>query len=307
MDLRHLNYFLVLAEELHFGRAAERLHISQPPLSRMIQLIENDLGVLLFERTKRSVILTPAGQDFLQDARQMILQMQTVKKRLAIYGQGETGTLRIGYVGAVMHSNLPALLAEFAKSHPHINLQFEELPNHKLVHELNNGTLDTAFVRTWLHPEKLEEKLIVSEKFVAVLPVAHSLSSKNKISVHELANEQFITFTRECGPTIFDSFLVLCSNAGFTPQISHHASQLNSVLRLVESGFGISLLPENVAKGYALQLKFIPLENTEEAVPLIMLNRKENPNPALLHLQNHLVKSSSNEKEISEKLIVNHL
>jgi DNA-binding transcriptional LysR family regulator len=291
MDLRHLNYFLVLAEELHFGRAAERLHISQPPLSRMIQQIENDLGILLFERTKRSVILTPAGLDFLQDAKQMILQMQTVKKRLAIYGQGETGTLRIGYVGAVMHSKLPSLLAMFTKTLPHISLQFEELPNHNLVHELNNGTLDVAFVRTWLHPEKLEEKLILSEPFVAVLPINHSLSNKKIISIKELINEKFITFTRECGPTIFDSFLVMCSNAGFTPQISHHASQLNSVLRLVESGFGISLLPEQVEQGYALNLKFIPLENVEEAVPLIMLTRKENPNPALLHLQNHLLKS----------------
>jgi len=291
MDLRHLNYFLILAEELHFGRAAERLHISQPPLSRMIQQIENELGVLLFERTKRSVILTPAGLDFLQDAKQMILQMQTVKKRLAIYGQGETGTLRIGYVGAVMHSKLPSLLASFTKNLPHISLQFEELPNHNLVHELNNGTLDVAFLRTWLHPEKLEEKLILSEPFVAVLPVNHVLSNKKKISVKELINEQFITFTRECGPTIFDSFLVMCSNAGFTPQISHHASQLNSVLRLVESGFGISLLPEQVEQGYALNLKFIPLEDTAETVPLLMLTRKENPNPALLHLQQHLLKS----------------
>ncbi|QNK64043.1 LysR family transcriptional regulator [Pedobacter sp. PAMC26386] len=291
MDLRHLNYFLVLAEELHFGRAAERLHISQPPLSRMIQQIENDLGVLLFERTKKMVILTPAGLDFLQDAKQMILQMQTAKKRLAIYGQGETGTLRIGYVGAVMHSKLPSLLSAFTKSLPHLNLQFEELPNHSLVHELNNGTLDVAFVRTWLHPQKLEEQLILSEPFVAVIPIDHSLSSKKIISVKELINEQFITFARECGPTIFDSFLVLCSNSGFTPQIAHHASQLNSVLKLVESGFGISLLPEQVEPGYALNLKFIPLENAKETVPLIMLSRKDNPNPALLHLKNHLLRA----------------
>ncbi|WP_052496361.1 LysR family transcriptional regulator [Pedobacter lusitanus] len=290
MDLRHLNYFLILAEELHFGRAASRLHISQPPLSRMIRQIEDELGVLLFERTKRSVTLTPAGFDFLQDAKQMILQMQTVKKRLAIYGQGETGTLRIGYVGAVMHSRLPELLAGFREKYPHISLHFEELPNHNLVHELNNSTLDVAFVRTWLHPEKLEEKLILSEPFVAILPINHSLSKKKNISIKELVNEKFITFTRECGPTIFDSFLVMCSNAGFTPQISHHASQLNSVLRLVESGFGISLLPAQVEQGYALNLKFIPLEDAEETVPLIMLNRKENPNPSLFHLQNYLLK-----------------
>ncbi|MDP4265646.1 MAG: LysR substrate-binding domain-containing protein [Bacteroidota bacterium] len=290
MDLRHLNYFLVLAEELHFGRAAERLHISQPPLSRMIKQVENELGVLLFERTKRRVILTSAGVELLQDAKQMVLQMETVKKRLAIHGKGETGALKIGYVGAVMHSGLPALLSAFAKNFPHIHLQFEEQPNTNLLHGLNNGTLDVAFVRTWLHPETLQEKLILNEPFVAVVPAKHSLARKNKIAIKELKNETFITFTRECGPTIFDSFLALCSNAGFTPHVLHHASQLNSVLRLVESGFGISLLPANIESGYKLKLKFIPLENARETVPLIMLTRKENSNPALSHLQCHLVK-----------------
>ena len=291
MDLRHLNYFLVLAEELHFGRAAERLHISQPPLSRMIQQIENELGVLLFERTKRSVILTSAGLVLLQDAKQMILQMEAVKKRLTIHGKGETGTIKIGYVGAVMHSELPILLSTFTKNYPHINLQFEEHANSILLHGLNNGTLDVAFVRTWLHPENLQEKLILNEAFVAVLPVKHHLAVKKKIAIKELINENFITFTRECSPTIFDNFLVLCSHAGFTPHILHHASQLNSVLRLVESGFGISLLPKNTELGYSLKLKFIPLDNVKETVPLIMLSRKENSNPALSHLQSHLIKT----------------
>jgi len=290
MDLRHLNYFLILAEELHFGRAAERLNISQPPLSRMIQQIERELGVLLFERTKRSVMLTSGGIELLQDAKQMVLQMQAVKKRLSVFGKGETGTVRIGYVGAVMHTELPKLLSNFIEQFPHINLQFEEQPNNNLLHGLNNGTLDAAFVRTWLHPENLEERLILSEPFVAVVPAKHSLAMKKKISVKELKNENFITFTRECGPTIFDSFLVLCSNAGFTPQISHHASQLNSVLRLIESGFGVSLLPANIEVGYKLKLKFIPLENAKETVPLIMLTRKGNAGPALSHLQSHLLK-----------------
>jgi len=290
MDLRHLNYFLVLAEELHFGRAAERLHISQPPLTRMIKQIENDLGVLLFERTKRSVILTAAGVELLQDAKQMVLQMETVKKRLTIHGKGETGTLKIGYVGAVFHSRLAMLLSTFAKNFPHISLQFEEQANYSLLHGLNNGTLDVAFVRTWLHPQGLEEKLISEEPLVAVLPAKHRLATKSKIDVKQLKNETFITFTMECGPTLFDSFLAICSNAGFTPHIVHHASQLNSVLRLVESGFGISLLPENIELGYNLKLKFIPLENSRETVPLIMITRKENSNPALTHLQSHLIK-----------------
>jgi DNA-binding transcriptional LysR family regulator len=290
MDIRHLNYFLILAEELHFGRAAERLNISQPPLSRMIKQIEDELGVLLFERTKRSVILTSAGTELLKDAKLMVSQMLTVKKRLSILGKGETGTLKIGYVGAVMHTELPILLSKFIEQFPYINLQFEEQPNNYLLHGLNNGTLDVAFVRTWLHPENLEEKLLLSEPFVAVVPAKHGLALKKKIAVKELKNENFITFSRECGPTIFDSFLVLCTNAGFTPQISHYASQLNSVLRLIESGFGVSLLPANIEMGYQLKLKFIPLENVKETVPLIMLTRKGNGNPALSHLRNHLLK-----------------
>ncbi|MDQ3292204.1 MAG: LysR family transcriptional regulator [Bacteroidota bacterium] len=290
MDLRHLNYFLVLAEELHFGRAAERLHISQPPLTRMIQQIENDLGVALFERTKRSVKLTPAGAELWQDAKQMLQQMQTVKKRLATHGQGQTGTLKIGYVGAVMHSALPTLLADFAKAYPQVKLYFEEQPNQNLVHELNNGTMDVAFVRTWLHVENLQEDLILSEPFVAVLPEHHPLANNKKIAVKDLQQEKFITFTRECGPTIFDNFVVLCAKAGFTPHILHHASQLNSVLRLVECGFGISLLPQHVQHGYNLKIKFIPLEDASENIPLLMLSRKENPNPALLNLKSFLKK-----------------
>ena len=189
-----------------------------------------------------------------------------------------------------MHSELPMLLSAFAKNFPRINLQFEEQPNHSLLHGLNNGTLDVAFVRTWLHPQALQEKLILEEPFVAVVPAKHRLAMKTKIAVNQLKNESFITFTRECGPTIFDSFLAICSHAGFTPHILHHASQLNSVLRLVESGFGISLLPGNIELGYKLKLKFIPLEGPGETVPLIMITRKENSNPALKHLQCHLLK-----------------
>jgi len=292
MDLRHLNYFLVLAEELHFGRAAERLNISQPPLSRMIQQIENDLGVLLFERTKRSVILTSAGLELLQDAKQMVLQMQTVKKRFSVFGKGETGTLKIGYVGAVMHTELPTLLSTFVTKYPQINLQFEEQPNNNLLHGLNNGTLDIAFVRTWLPSENLYEKVILFEPFVAVLPSTHPLAKKQKVAVKDLKDENFITFTRECGPTIFDSFLALCSNAGFTPNILHNASQLNSVLRLVESGFGVSMLPKSTQAGFKLKLKFISLVNSKETIPLIMLTRKENLSPALSHLKSHLLKST---------------
>lgn len=292
MDLRYLNYFLVLAEELHFGRAAQRLHISQPPLSRMIRQMEEDLGVLLFERTKRKVILTPAGVELCHEGKQMIAQMASVKKRLNILGSGETGLLRIGYVGATMHSSLPASLAEFAQKYPDIQINFEEQNNEKLVHSLLNSTLDAAFVRTWIQAPTLTEQLIEKEEFVAILPLTHPLVHRPKISLLELKDEPFIMFSRECGPTIFDNFLMACTKTGFTPHIAHIASQFNSVLRLVEGGFGVSLLPKNIHSGYNLRLKCIALEETAEYVPLIMLYRKESSNPSL-----HLLRESFPIKE----------
>lgn len=290
MDLRHLNYFLVLAEELHFGRAAERLHISQPPLSRMIKQIENSFGVILFERTKRKVTLTAAGEELLVQTRQMVAQMETTKKRLHIVGRGESGLLRIGYVGAAMHSNLPELLSTFVVKYPHIQFNWEEQPNTTLLHSLNSGTMDVAFVRTWLRSKNLQERLISTEAFVAVVPQKHPLAGRRRIKVKDLRQEPFISFSRDCGPTIYDSFLALCSNAGFEPNILHQATQLNSVLRLVESGFGISLLPATIANGYKLKVKYIPLEKSPESIPLIMLYRKENANPGLRHLLDHIGK-----------------
>jgi DNA-binding transcriptional LysR family regulator len=288
MDLRNLNYFQVLAEELHFGRAAERLNISQPPLSRTIKQLEDDFGVLLFERTKRKVLLTSAGEELLVQTKQMISQMASIKKRLRIVGKGESGNLRIGYVGAAMHSSLPSLLNIFHENHPEIDLNFEEQPNINLMQSLNNGTMDAAFVRTWLNPKNLEEKIILTESLAAVLPAKHNLSNQKLIEIKDLENENFISFARDCGPTIFDSFLELCSASGFVPKIVHQATQLNSILRLVESGFGVSLLPVSIAENNNLNLKFIPLKKKIENIPLIMLYRKENANPSLMHLLDSL-------------------
>ncbi|WP_184544587.1 LysR substrate-binding domain-containing protein [Mucilaginibacter sp. FT3.2] len=287
MDLRHLNYFIVLAEELHFGRAAERLHISQPPLTRMIKQIEDSFGVSLFERTKRKVSLTLAGEELLVQTRQMITQMETIKKRLKIIGKGDSGMLRIGYVGATMHSSLPKLISSFVAKYPDIYFNLDEQPNLTLLHSLSNGIIDIAFVRSWLHPKNLEEKLILKEPFVLVVPQEHPLAKCDHIEVKDLQNETFIMFSRDCGPTIYDSFLALCTKAGFVPDILHQATQFNSVLRLVESGFGISLLPVSIAQGYSLKLKFVPIVNCDESIPLIMLYRKDSPNPSLKHLINH--------------------
>jgi len=159
------------------------------------------------------------------------------------------------------------------------------------IKKANSGKETLHLFDYWLMMEyfskNLEEKLILKEPFVLVVPQEHPFAKCDHIQIKDLQNETFITFSRDCGPTIYDSFLALCAKAGFVPDILHQATQFNSVLRLVESGFGISLLPVSVTLGYSLKLKFVPIVNCDENIPLIMLYRKDNPNPSLNHLINH--------------------
>jgi DNA-binding transcriptional LysR family regulator len=291
MDLRQMNYFLVLAEELHFGRAAERLNISQPPLSRSIQQLEADLGVILFERTKRSVHLSHAGKELLHDARQLVLQMQNAKKRLSDFGKGLSGVLRVGYVGASMHTDIVNQLAKFANENPKIQFTFEENPNNNLLFGLNNNTLDLAIIRTELMAENIQSYKLSEDPLVLVLPKNHTLAQHETVKLSAVKNENFIAFARECGPTIFDRIVNMCTQEGFSPNILHHASQFNSVLRLVESGFGVAVVPQSATYGYNLGIKCVELKNAHDPIPLYLLTKKDSNNKTLDKLRNYLLAS----------------
>lgn len=293
MELRHINYFLVLADELHFGRAATRLHISQPPLTRAIQQLEHEVGAMLFERNKRNVMLTAAGLELLADARRMMTHLDGVKRKLKTFGSGQVGLIRIGYVGAVMHTKLPAVLKQFSAVAPEVTVALEEQSNESLLQGLHNRTIDVAFVRTWMNARELREDVIYTEPLVLVVSKLSPLARKKSISMDALANETFITFSRDCGPTIFDQFIFLCAQAGFSPRITHHSSQLNSVLRLVEAGFGVSLLPASTVGGYALNLKFLPIEQARNEIPLLMLSRPTQASEPLEQLRRHMLTKSA--------------
>jgi DNA-binding transcriptional LysR family regulator len=288
MDLRLLNYFVILSEELHFARAAERLHISQPPLTRAIQQFERELGVQLFERSKKTVLLTHAGAELLKDAKVLLQQTDTIANKVKQFGGTNAGVIKVGYVGAVMHCALPEALASFSKKYPDIKLYFKENANIDMLHGVSNGLLDIAFIRTWLNPENLHQELLLEDPFIVAMSSNHKLAKKHKIKPKELAEESFIIFLRECGPTIFDNTLAICKNAGFVPNIAHESTQLNSILRLVESGYGIALLPKNIDNGYSLNIKYCALESVKEKVPLLMITRKSTPSKALGLLKQHL-------------------
>ncbi|MDT8901558.1 LysR family transcriptional regulator [Anaeroselena agilis] len=276
MDLKKLRYFLVLAEELHFARAAERLFIAQPPLSRQIRRLEEELGAELFARTKRTVKLTPAGEFLRRETALLFEQIAALEERVKLVGQGTLGQVRIGYVGAVMHSLLPSLLTELGREYPQISTMLEEMPNQAQVEALRAGRIDLGLVRSPVADERLVSFPVLSETFSLVISADHPLAAKSELALRDLADEPFICFSRECAPAMVDTIFAICRAAGFAPRKAHETSQINTILRLVESKLGYSVVPSGVREGYRLNLRYVELDGIPERAEVALLY-----NPAL--------------------------
>lgn len=268
MELRHLRYFLAVAEELHFSRAAERLGIKQPPLSRQIKNLESELGVTLFDRTNRRVELTPAGRYLKEVASTLLLQSDQIRNTIGLIQEGNAGFVRIGYVGSAMHSILPALLRDLRRRYPDIHPELFELDNGAQVRGIKSGELDIGFVRTPINAGGLITRMVLEETFSLVLSSWHRLAEATEISLRSLADEPFIGFCRDCAPGMADQILQICNDAGFSPREVHSTTQLNAVLRLVESGFGFSIVPSSVRAGYDLNLRFVELTDIPQRAQL---------------------------------------
>lgn len=268
MELRHLRYFLAVAKELHFSRAAERLGIKQPPLTRQIKNLEAELGVVLFDRTSRRVRLTPSGRYLKDAAAKVIEQADRIRNTIGLIQEGTAGLVRIGYVGSAMHSVLPALLRDLQERYPEIYPEFVELDNDGQVRALKSGEIDVGFVRTPISAEGLTMHLVLEETFSLVLPAGHRLATGAGIRLEALAREPFLGFCRDCAPGMADQILQICNDAGFSPRIVHETTQLNALLRLVESGLGYSIVPSSVRSGYDLKLEFIELAGVPQRAQL---------------------------------------
>lgn len=275
MELRHLKYFLKLSEELHFGRAASKLFIAQPPLSRQIKELEEDLGVKLFNRTKRSVELTPAGTYLQGEVRNLFYQVDNIREQVKSIGDGINGQLKIGYVGAAMHSILPGILSKMNKNYPNIKTLLFELGNEDQKKALLSGQLDVGFVRMPILHDNLISQKIYEESFSIIIPHTHKLANKKKIDLKEFAEEQFISFARTCGKGMTDSIVSMCNKAGFTPNVTHETSQINTIVRLVESGIGYSIVPSSTKDAYRLNVKFIDLKKYPERALMFILYTRE--------------------------------
>jgi DNA-binding transcriptional LysR family regulator len=248
IELRHFRYFLAVSETLHFGRAAERLGMSQPPLSQQIRELERSLGYTLFDRTTRGVKLTKVGQFFLERVRNTLARVGDDVELARRVGRGQEGVLTIGFSGSIMFTALPKAIGRYRRMYPMVELRLQELPTAEQIPALLNGTLDLGFLRDGEVKEDLTLEPILRESFLAVLPSRHRLAAKAVISPAQLKDEPFVLFARKMGGLAYDRTVACCEADGFRPRIVQDAPQWPTVLQLVAAGLGVSLTPACVAK-----------------------------------------------------------
>jgi DNA-binding transcriptional LysR family regulator len=248
-ELWQLRYFVAVAERLHFGRAAEALHISQPPLSRAIRALEARLGVALFERNRRRVELTPEGSRFVEEARRVLGQLERAVLDLHSMASGEKGRLRIGFVSLADYGVLPDLLKRFKSARPGVALALREMLSPEQAAALAAGELDFGLLLPPVAGEAALEHVVVQrERFVAALPSGHRLvRSEGRLAVRELAGEPFVMVPRDIAPGLYDIVRGLAARAGISLNVAQEAIQMQTVVSLVSSGLGVALVPASIA------------------------------------------------------------
>jgi DNA-binding transcriptional LysR family regulator len=262
IELRHLRYFVAVAEELHFGRASKRLNIAQPPLSHQIRQLESRLGYPLLLRTSRSVALTSAGDSFLEKARRTLLNVSRDIDEVRSIGRGEVGSLHIGFIGSGMLTTLPSIFRSYREAYPRVLLHLHESFTSKVIQGLENGELDIGILRDGDPVEDLRAVSILSEPFVAVIPATHRFAKKRSISPADLRNEPFVHYPRSAGARAFEKPLTICEEHGFRPRIVQEASHWLTILRLVGAGFGVSIAPACVRRLVSEDVMCLPLKGT---------------------------------------------
>ena len=281
MELRHLKYFLTLADELHFGNAAKKLFISQPPLSRLIKSLEDELGVRLFERNNKKVRLTKYGEYLTAESQKLFHHVNLIKNHLELMKSGTEGQLKIGYIVAIMHSILPELLTNLKNDYPRINTYLYELENTDQINALKSGDIDIGFLRVPSNDRELKFEHIHDDPFLLIISSDHKLSELDNINLIQLKDDPLITFSKTCAP--LRNVKNICKKAGYSPNIVHETNQINSILRLVESNMGYSIIPSTVLKGYSLKIKSYDLSGYNEYTPLFIGYNRSNLIDAVLN------------------------
>jgi DNA-binding transcriptional LysR family regulator len=281
VELRHLRYFVAVAEELHFGRAAERVHIAQPPLSQQIRQLEEQIGVKLFHRTKRRVLLTHAGKIFLEEARQLLDLSRKAVQSARRADRGEIGQLVMGIVGSATYCLAPPVLRSFRERFPEVELILRELTTDQQLNALQRGSITIGFLRQPVRNDALYAETILREPFVVALPTDHALAAGSLVSLGMLATEPFIMCSRQEGATFYDQIMSLCNEAGFSPRVAQEAVQMPTVLGLVSVGIGIAIVPASVQNLQMTGVTYRVLTEVTQTTELAMAWRRDDESPVL--------------------------
>lgn len=266
MELRHLRYFVTVAEELHFGRAARKLHISQPPLSMQIRSLEEELGVTLLNRNQRHVALTHAGNAFLGEARHILARLDQAVLMTRRAGRGEIGELAIGFISVADYNVLPIVLREFRARYPLVNLTLRESTSDAQVQDLVAGRIDVGFLLPPVADPSLSSAPILREPLIAALPDRHPLARKpGKLALAKLKDAPFILFPRAMAPGMYDDILSFCRAAGFSPRVEQEAVQMQTIVSLVSAELGVALIPASLTN---LQRTGVTYKSIRESGPL---------------------------------------
>jgi DNA-binding transcriptional LysR family regulator len=247
MELRHLEYFVAVAEELSFTRAAERLSMAQSPISEQIRKLERELGVALFHRTTRSVELTPAGRIFYDRAKPVLAGARTAANRARLAGQGRLGRLALGFGGSATYELMPQLLRAYKQRYPDVILDVRsDLLTPVQVAGLLDGTISVGLLRPPVNADELVVEVIREEPLVALLPVTHSLASQVELDLVDLRDEDFISYPSSPPSSVFLAVAAACQHAGFTPRIHQEVADTSSLVALVAAGLGVALAPASI-------------------------------------------------------------
>ena len=285
MELRHLRYFIAVAEELHFGRAAERLGISQPPLSQQIQALEEEIGARLFERTNRRVELTDAGRLFLDESRQVLAQVDKAVLLARRAPLAELGELKIGFTSsAPFTSTIPSSIHAFRKAYPDVHLDLQEMSSRQVLKALLEESLQVGVIRPLALPDAVHWVELFREPLVAVLRADHPLAagSEDGLAIAALAEEPFVFFPRSYGTGLYDQVIALTRQAGFSPRIAQEASEAMTIIGLVSAGLGVSILPASFRRTRVDGVVYRTLSDPEATTAVWLVRRQNEGSPLAL-------------------------
>ena len=289
MELRHLRYFVAVAEELHFGRAAARLAISQPPLSMQIRDLEREMGIALFDRTSRRVSLTSAGHAFLQEVRHVLEATDHAVRIATRAAEGTTGSVAVGFLGAAGVSIVPDALVALRARGPALSIRVREYTSGpSLIDALSHKMIDLALLRPPLDIAGIETELIATEPFVVVLPRGHRLGRRRAIELAEILDEPFVLWDRTSSPQVFDPIFAASGGVGEPKNVVVEAVGIPSIVGMVAAGLGLSLLPASAVHRLASDVMVRPLRPPAPTIGQIVAWREHDLAPAARHLLDEL-------------------